>query len=98
VQPEEVAALGDYLPRKVDRRVLLATSAEENSEQLRAGERLGTLRQQPFPRPELGRELFDRVSASSHNGILYYTGFGYQLSGWSSKTCGRLLVRSSVPI
>src|SRR5215208_781947 len=45
VQTKEVATLGDDLPSKRNRRILLATRAEENSEQLRTGKRLRTLRQ-----------------------------------------------------
>jgi hypothetical protein len=81
VQSEEVAALGDDLPSKLDRRVLLAPSAKENAQQLGTGKRLRTLRQKPLPRPELGRKLFDCVSASFHDGILYslqVSGYGYQ--------------------
>ena len=37
VQSEEVATLGDDLPRKRYRRILLAPRAEENSEQLGTG-------------------------------------------------------------
>jgi hypothetical protein len=78
VQSKEVAALGDDLPSKLDRRVLLAPRAKEDAEQLRTGERLRTLRQKPLSRPELGRELFDGVSARRHSGILYYTDFRHQ--------------------
>jgi hypothetical protein len=81
VQSEEVAALGDDLPSKLDRRVLLAPSAKENAQQLGTGKRLRTLRQKPLPRPELGRKLFDCVSASFHDGILYYTASRYQVTG-----------------
>ena len=73
VQSKEAAALGDDLPSKLDRRVLLAPGAKENAKQLSTGKRLRTLRQKPLPRPELGRKLFDSVSASFHDGILYYT-------------------------
>jgi hypothetical protein len=45
VQTKEVATLGDDLPSKRNRRILLAARAEENSEQLRTGKRLRTLRQ-----------------------------------------------------
>ena len=44
VQPEEVTTLGDDLPGKRYSRILLAPRAEENSEQLRTGKRLRTLR------------------------------------------------------
>ena len=84
VQSEEVAALGDDLPSKLDRRVPLAPSAKENAQQLGTGKRLRTLRQKPLPRPELGRKLFDCVSASFHDGILYYTASRYQVTGIST--------------
>ena len=73
MQPEEVATLGNHLPRKLDRRALPGPRAEENTEQLGARKRLRTLRKQPLPRPELGRELLDGVSATFHSGIVYYT-------------------------
>jgi hypothetical protein len=44
VQSEEVATLGDDLPGKRNRRIALAPSAKEDSEQLGTGKRLRTLR------------------------------------------------------
>ncbi len=44
VQPEKVAALGDYLPSERNRRVLLAASSQKDGKQLGTGKRLGTLR------------------------------------------------------
>ena len=44
VQTKEVATLGDDLPSKRNRRILLAARAEKNSEQLSTGKRLRTLR------------------------------------------------------
>lgn len=37
VQPEEVPTLGNYLPGKLDRRLLLGACTDENAEQLRTG-------------------------------------------------------------
>ena len=70
VEPEKVPVLRDHLARELDSGLLAAPDAEEYAQELRATERLRSLREQPLARPEFWGKLLDRVPALTYEVIL----------------------------